>query len=1340
MTKISLSIFFLFSFFISLLGNSNQIFQVNIYQDSIDLNLHRTYQPEELDSIVKNYYQNLDIKDTFDLAGAIAKLTLGDKFKNVSFDSIISNFDWNEAINKIDWNAALGHIDFNEAAEMLCNMKGSIFENTPITYDFPTDSILQKNEGPSQENLMKCFNVDISPEKMMQVMDLPCLMNQMSDEFPDRSPLESMKSLMQGGASPDKELFCAMISCIDMELLFENLDFNCVFEFMDFNLLLKNWTMDEMLASYSKEKVSQGNEIFQREFKDNPLFKLINKDSVIHHIMVAYEDFFDPRAQGIMNKNFNDRTFALYNKLGDTTQMLELLELMTPLVPVFFGEHKHTSYILSAIWLFYDIQLAHSQLDYETAYMKQLLLKDIVIYTIENKLVDELEQLDLPSSLITDNMLWTLLATLDQQIGNSLSELGEYTKALAFFESSLSIIQTFDSKVDPVEVEALYFQTKFKDQEERLTLLKEYAIDTTVLQLSLDDLMYSKHPRVVERFIEKGEYEKALTAYYLLKDLLLETGKEHKVFQSHGLPNPMASKPYELIFLRLIHEKMKTVMDEGKLTENEEYQKLCAAPKAIDSYHNFLSVTFAYNNLGAYYIQLNDFELGLKHLKKAWDRIKYLEKIDYMVPAFPGYGTVEIAYLNKLSTFVGNAGNVASVYISLKEYDQATQFLHDAIFLIKNKESYVNHKIGDQDFVMTRDEYLFDLYAQLGRLYLINLDKEKAWQLLSKCDSIAQSSKFLMRPLLSKLYLGHYCFTTNQPDSALYHWSKAKNIAYTINNVNILSAINGLIGRTYDQKGEYKIASTYYDTCEAIASSRSQYSVLNYSYSLRGQHYLKQKEYSKALDYFEKSIAIIEDSLFFYTLSEGSRQLTLEQSFTAYEGAINTALEIGEADLAFKYLQQAKARTLNELLATSELNNDDIPLALRDEKQNVTIALNKVQQKLFTNSVPSNLRSQQKELSNQLKIVNAKIRNAIPEYADLLNLKLTSLLEVQRSLRPNQAFIEYFMGERLLAFVISKTEVEVIDLGNSNPIKEKLFSFKTNIDSIKSTKISDVLYRKKLQQKMYYTGQSLYPLLFEPIESSGILAGIEQLIIAPDDALYLLPFEILNKNQGGNLSYLTSNFLISYLQSATTFVNLQQTDKTIKNYSKDLQVITKSDFSEYPNLANLKTVDPFVFQSFSGQVDFLTDEAATLQSLEDIDLKDYRYIYISTHGKINPIPELSSLALTNSQLSLYNTFDLDLKNELVILSACETAKGTFQRGGGVMGFTRGLMHAGAESLIISLWSVDDEATEVFFALFFKHINEGQSAKAALQKTKLDFQESEKYKSPFYWAGFVLFGG
>ncbi|HLF83248.1 MAG TPA: CHAT domain-containing protein, partial [Blastocatellia bacterium] len=151
------------------------------------------------------------------------------------------------------------------------------------------------------------------------------------------------------------------------------------------------------------------------------------------------------------------------------------------------------------------------------------------------------------------------------------------------------------------------------------------------------------------------------------------------------------------------------------------------------------------------------------------------------------------------------------------------------------------------------------------------------------------------------------------------------------------------------------------------------------------------------------------------------------------------------------------------------------------------------------------------------------------------------------------------------------------------------------------------------------------------------------------------------------------------------------------------------------------------------------------------DLSQYQIVHFATHGLINNRhPELSGLVLSlvdkqgqphNGFLRLNEIYNLRLPAELVVLSACQTGLGREIRGEGLVGLTRGFMYAGARRLMASLWQVDDAATGELMQRFYRGVlgEKRLSPSAALRAAQTEMWTQKQWRSPYYWASFVVQG-
>jgi CHAT domain-containing protein len=134
----------------------------------------------------------------------------------------------------------------------------------------------------------------------------------------------------------------------------------------------------------------------------------------------------------------------------------------------------------------------------------------------------------------------------------------------------------------------------------------------------------------------------------------------------------------------------------------------------------------------------------------------------------------------------------------------------------------------------------------------------------------------------------------------------------------------------------------------------------------------------------------------------------------------------------------------------------------------------------------------------------------------------------------------------------------------------------------------------------------------------------------------------------------------------------------------------------------------------------------------------------------NRHPELSGLVLSladeqgrpqNGFLRLNEIYNLRLPAELVVLSACQTGLGKEVRGEGLIGLTRGFIYAGARRLTASLWQVEDAATSELMGRFYRGMlgEKRLSPASALRAAQIDMSKQNQWRSPYYWAAFVIQG-
>jgi CHAT domain-containing protein len=181
-------------------------------------------------------------------------------------------------------------------------------------------------------------------------------------------------------------------------------------------------------------------------------------------------------------------------------------------------------------------------------------------------------------------------------------------------------------------------------------------------------------------------------------------------------------------------------------------------------------------------------------------------------------------------------------------------------------------------------------------------------------------------------------------------------------------------------------------------------------------------------------------------------------------------------------------------------------------------------------------------------------------------------------------------------------------------------------------------------------------------------------------------------------------------------------------------------------------IEAKAIQSLAGAHSTLVkyDFQANREVVTNAPLKQYDILHFATHALIHDRrPALSGIVLSlvdengsrrNGLLQLHDIYSLDLAAELVVLSACQTARGKEVRGEGVIGLTRGFLYSGAQRVVSSLWSVDSLATSELMTHFYhSRLRQGLRPAAALRLAQLTMWRRRGRQSPHFWGAFTLHG-
>ncbi len=530
---------------------------------------------------------------------------------------------------------------------------------------------------------------------------------------------------------------------------------------------------------------------------------------------------------------------------------------------------------------------------------------------------------------------------------------------------------------------------------------------------------------------------------------------------------------------------------------------------------------------------------------------------------------------------------------------------------------------------------------------------------------------------------------------------------------------------------------------------------LNYQVnSLLGEIAEKRGQPDKALDHYCEAITQVEQMRGSVTLE--LRGDFLKDKMQVYEAAVFTALNQADIERAYDYIERSKSRALTELLANQvdlqvrPRNPADEPLIeqlnkLRAEHNRLYTILN--QSLEFTpnlrgaslailNPEMTETQSELHKLEKQIEqiLMQLQIRNAA--YAEDSSLIEVTSESPQPWLDQDTLLVEYYIArDEVLALAISATEKRVFrNLIPAGKLARSIDTLSLSLQNMKPHLAGKFLGATQAQLN------NLYKALVGPI--AEFATGFRHLIFVAHGPLHYLPFHALwNSNTG---RYLVEDFEVSYLPAASQIKFYRQRSEELRHETKPKQSLIMG-YSSNNNL-------PFVVQE-AEEIAALLHEKPYLENevkrgiMEQVG-ETYRVIHLASHGHFRAdAPLFSFVELADGRLLTTDVFNMKLNANLVTLSACESGLNVITGGDELLGLSRACLYAGAASLLLSLWRVEDQSTTCLMKEFYKALNQpGVTRAAALRQAQLALlrgelapEQPETYRHPYFWAPFFLIG-
>ena len=695
----------------------------------------------------------------------------------------------------------------------------------------------------------------------------------------------------------------------------------------------------------------------------------------------------------------------------------------------------------------------------------------------------------------------------------------------------------------------------------------------------------------------------------------------------------------------------------------------------------------------------------------------------------------------------------------------------------------------------------------IGILYTNQRDYEKAIEFFQRGLGVAvqMNDRFKQAELLLNVGVA-YQFQQNYP-AALNSFDRAMEVARQTNYSEVIIHIYEGKGAVLKAQGKYKDALDSLDAGLELATrigdktrvaellwrksevqlakgdaaisieSATEAIKLAEQLSLRNVRYLALTNLGKAyrgrgendlaLQTFKKATSQIEEMRDAVVGLENERQLFFEDKVVPYHEMVDMLLASNKKDSneqALGIAESAKARVLLDVFSTGRI---DLAKVMSDREKEEETKLNRRIVDLNNEIAQQNGKGSAD--TARLKSLDEQLRSARTQYETFQDSLYAAHQELRTNRRQTQpatlgdinslvtlssAFLEYVVND-------SKTYLLVITKstdGESPALRTYPIAISAGDIAKRTRDFRDMI---TTQSAFADDARHLYDLLLKPAEEQ--LKGKTSLCIVPDGILWDLPFQALEPRDG---HYLLEDYAISYVPSLSVLTEMSARKKT-ERVSNSLLAFGNPTL---PNeiAANIKT-------TYRGEnLGPLPDAEVEVSTLKNIwgtsssrvligpsaskkvfrsEASKYNIIHLATHGILDDTsPMYSRLAMARANddpnddglLEAREIMRLDLHADLVVLSACQTARGRIGAGEGMIGMSWAFFVAGVPTMVASQWKVDSASTAKLMIDFHKRLRAEGATPAlikasALQQAALSLMKDPRYRHPYFWAGFVVIG-
>ncbi|MEO8128116.1 MAG: CHAT domain-containing tetratricopeptide repeat protein [Bryobacteraceae bacterium] len=457
-----------------------------------------------------------------------------------------------------------------------------------------------------------------------------------------------------------------------------------------------------------------------------------------------------------------------------------------------------------------------------------------------------------------------------------------------------------------------------------------------------------------------------------------------------------------------------------------------------------------------------------------------------------------------------------------------------------------------------------------------------------------------------------------------------------------------------------------------------------------------------------------------------------------YERLVSATLQQAGKDYAektFGYIESAKSRSLRDLIAVRSRwfpagNARQSPAArrVRELREELNWYCHRIEAEQLgretsgagrIDHLQKQVRAKENELARVLRETPAP-GTVAPEFD---TSEATSLSAIRGALGERAALVEYYsVGDQILAAVLTNQGMEIVPLALVSKVEQTVSLLRLQLSKFRLGSAYTERFRIPLTEATLGHLRNLYEQVMAPLISR---LDRPHLILVPHGALHYIPFQALFDGR----EYLIDRFTISYAPSASIYSHCHSRQANRDGGSLILGVVDPQLPCILQEVEAVQSVlpAPEVYLNAQATSDVLRERGGSS-----------RFLHIATHGHFrHDNPMFSGVRLGDGDLDLYSLYELNLPVELVTVSGCATGLNVVAAGDELLGMARGLLYAGAQSLLLTLWDVNDQSTAEFMQAFYRRFHEGENKAQALQGAMGELRERDPH--PYHWAPFSLIG-